>query len=74
MEQITLTSTKMNYHSERTIEDIYTYEKQALDLLAARFKGKEDHPNYTRLKELLTDQINDELHDYANTIPNRRAS
>jgi hypothetical protein len=64
----------MNYHSERTIEDIYTYEKQALDLLAARFKGKEDNPNYTRLKELLTDQINDELHDYANTIPNRRAS
>ena len=60
--------------NERTIEDIYTYEKQALDLLASRFKGKEDHPNYTRLKNLLTDQINDELHDYTNTISNRRTS
>ncbi len=75
MEQTTLTSTtKMNYHSERTLDDIYTYEKQALDLLSARFKGKEDHPNYTRLKNLLTDQINDELHDLTHTISNRRAS
>ena len=46
MEQITMNSTEMkNYPSERTLDDIYTYEKQALDLLAARFKGKEDHPN-----------------------------
>jgi len=50
---------------ERTIEDIYSYEKQALDLLRERFKGKEDHPNYKELKALLIDQINDELRDYA---------
>ena len=62
------------YPSERTLEDIYTYEKQALDLLAARFKGKEDHANYRRLKELLVDQINDELHDVTHTITDRRAS
>jgi len=75
MEQTTLNSTKMkNYPSERTLDDIYTYEKQALDLLAERFKGKEDHPNYTRLKNLLTDQINDELHDITHTITNRRTS
>ena len=75
MEQITMNSTEMkNYPSERTLDDIYTYEKQALDLLAARFKGKENHPNYTRLKELLIDQLNDELHDYTHTIPDRRAS
>ena len=60
---------------DRTIEDIYTYEKQALDLLRERFKGKEDHPNYKELKELLVDQINDELSDYANnTRTDRRAN
>ena len=67
-------TTPMTYPSERTLEDIYTYEKQALDLLNARFKGKEDHPNYTRIKDLLIDQINDELHDITHTISNRRAS
>ena len=50
---------------DRTIEDIYSYEKQALDLLRERFKGMEDHPHYTELKALLIDQINDELRDYA---------
>ena len=50
---------------DRTIEDIYTYEKQALDLLRERFKGMEDHPNYKELQALLIDQINDELRDYA---------
>ena len=64
----------MTYPSERTLDDIYTYEKQALDLLKERFKGKEDHPNYKELKELLIDQINDELHDYSNTISDRRTS
>ena len=60
---------------DRTIDDIYTYEKQALDLLAKRFEGKEDHPNYAELKSLLIDQINDELRDYAtNTSSDRGAS
>ena len=59
----------------RSIDDIYTYEKQALDLLRERFKGKEDHPHYKELKELLVDQINDELSDYAhNTRTDRGAS
>ncbi len=56
---------KMIYPSERTLDDIYTYEKQALDLLKERFKGREDHPNYKELVTLLIDQINDELSDYA---------
>ena len=60
---------------ERSLEDIYTYEKQALDLLRERFKGKEDHPNYKELRALLIDQINDELSDYANdTRTDRGAS
>ena len=45
----------------RSLEDIISYEKQALDLL------KEDHPHYKEIKQLLTDQINDEIRDYATT-------
>jgi len=41
----------------RTTEDIYTYYKQALDLIP------EAHPNYTEIKHLLLSQVNDELHD-----------
>jgi hypothetical protein len=59
---------------ERTIQDIYTYEKQALDLIEKRFENNKDHPNYKKLKALLIDQINDELHDITNSISNRRAS
>jgi len=60
--------------TDRTIEDIYTYEKQALDLLRERFKGKEDHPNYKELRALLIDQINDELSDYANYTQTNRGA
>ena len=53
----------------RTIEDIYSYEKQALDLL------DEDHPHYEEIKVLLTEQINDEIGQiYANSQPNQGAS
>ena len=52
----------------RTIEDIYTYQKQALDLLS------EDHPHYEEIKRLLTDQIKDEFYDYAHSKTNRGAS
>ena len=45
----------------RSLEDIYNYEQQALDLLSL------DHPHYDEIKSLLTDQINDELHDLAYT-------
>ena len=43
----------------RSLEDIYNYQKQALDLL------KEDHPHYEEIKKLLEEQIQDELFDNA---------
>ena len=48
----------------RSLEDIISYEQQALDLLS------EDHPHYEEIKSLLTEQINDEIRDYANTRSN----
>ena len=48
----------------RTLEDIYSYKKQALDLL------DQDHPHYDEIKSLLTDQITDEIEDHANTRSN----
>ena len=48
----------------RSLEDIMSYEKQALNLL------DESHPHYDEIRELLTDQINDEISDYANTRTN----
>ena len=48
----------------RSLEDVYTYEKQALDLL------NKDHPYYDEIRVLLTDQINDEVQDLANTRTN----
>ena len=45
----------------RSLDDIISYEKQALDLLPL------DHPHYEEIKALLMDQINDELYDYAHT-------
>ena len=45
----------------RSLDDIYSYEKQALDLIP------KDHPHYTEIKSLLVEQINDEIRDYANT-------
>jgi len=43
------------------MEDIYNYEKQALDLL------DKDHPHYDEVRKLLIDQINDEIHDLTYT-------
>jgi len=48
----------------RSLEDIISYEKQALDLLPL------DHPHYNEIKDLLIDQVNDEVQDYANTSSN----
>ena len=45
----------------RALDDIISYEKQALDLLPI------DHPHYNEIKDLLIDQVNDEVQDYANT-------
>ena len=52
----------------RSIDDIISYEKQALDLL------KEDHPHYEEIKQLLTEQVQDEVWEHANTRTNRGAS
>ena len=46
----------------RSLDDIISYEKQALDLLPI------DHPHYQEIRDLLVDQINDELYDYAHTV------
>ena len=46
---------------KRSLDDIMSYEKQALDLLPL------NHPHYVEIKDLLTDQINDEIRDYAHT-------
>jgi len=45
----------------RTIEDIYSYRKQALDLL------DKDHPHYDEIRLLLEDQIMDEVNDTVTT-------
>ena len=52
----------------RSLDDIISYEQQALDLLDS------NHPHYDEIKSLLTDQINDELRDYANNSSNRRTT
>ena len=44
-------------------DDIYNYEQQALDQLC------EDHPHYDEIKELLEEQIQEDLDDYANSFP-----
>jgi len=51
----------------RNTEEIYSYAKQAYDLIP------EDHPHRDEIKQLLIDQVNDELHDYeSTTVPYRR--
>ena len=53
----------------RTIDDVYSYQKQALDLL------DEDHPHYEEIKVLLTEQINDEIGQiYASITTDRGAT
>ena len=45
----------------RSLDDIISYEKQALDLLP------KDHPHYEEIKQLLIQQVNDMTYDYAHT-------
>ena len=45
----------------RSLDDIISYEKQALDLISI------DHPHYEEIKALLMDQVNEEIQDYADT-------
>ena len=51
----------------RSIEDIYSYQKQALDRLDPK------HPHYAEVRALLLDQLMDELHDHSPTT-NRGAT
>ena len=46
---------------DRTVDDVYSYQKQALDLI------DKDHPHYDEIRLLLTDQILDELDDCRTT-------
>jgi len=48
----------------RSLEDIMEYEKLAIASLPFT------HPHYKEIVLLLTDQINDEIRDYANTRTN----
>mgnify|MGYP007063716044 CR=1 FL=1 len=52
----------------RSLDDIYTYEKQAFDSIPI------DHPKYAEIRALLIDQVNDEVEEYAHSRPNRGAS
>ena len=45
---------------KNSFKDVYTYASQALDMIE---REKEINPNYNELKKLLTDQVNEELHD-----------
>jgi len=45
----------------RSLDDIYSYYKQSLDLLS------EDHPHYHEVRRLLMSQVNDELQDHYQT-------
>ena len=50
----------------RSLEDIYTYQQQALDLL------NKDHPHYDEIKDLIDEQIAEDLEAYVDsTDPDR---
>ena len=52
----------------RSLKDVYTYEKQALDLIPI------DHPHYAEIRSLLIEQVNDEVETYANSVPDSATS
>ena len=52
----------------RSLDDIYTYERQALDLIDQKY-DKTD-PRYQEVKKLLTDQVQDEIRDYVSSTSN----
>lgn len=53
-------TTRIQMSTKIPSSDIYTYEKQALDSLPT------DHPHYEEIKDLLINQINDDLKAHAN--------
>tara|TARA_R100000742_G_C4229756_1_gene51599 strand:- start:225 stop:398 length:174 start_codon:yes stop_codon:yes gene_type:complete len=55
----------------RTLDDIKEYEDKAMDILEKRWiKGYISYSKFQEIKELLADQISDEIRDYANTRTN----
>ena len=55
----------------RTLDDIKEYEEKAMDILEHRWlKGYISFSKFQEIKELLADQITDELRDYANSRTN----
>ena len=52
----------------RSLKDVYTYEKQAFDLIPI------DHPYYAEIRALLIEQVNDEVETYANSVPDSATS
>ena len=49
-------------------EDVYTYEKQALDMLP------KSHPHYSEVYRHLYDQVRDQLNDICYTTADRPAN
>ena len=45
---------------KESFKDVYTYASQALDMVELE---KDTNPNYEEIKKLLTNQVNEELHD-----------
>ena len=45
---------------KESFKDVYTYASQALDMIELE---KDTNPNYEEIKKLLTNQVNEELHD-----------
>ena len=58
------TMTKKTTQSKIPSDDVYTYHKQALDMLS------KDHPHYDEVRKHLLAQIQDELADRYNGRPN----
>ena len=57
---------------KESFKDVYTYASQALDMIE---REKDTNPNYKEIKQLLTDQVNEELHDVRySRVTNWRAS
>ncbi len=56
----------MTHSTTRSLKDIYDYASKAINQV------DDKHPHSDEIKQLLIDQVNDELHDYNNTsVPHR---
>ena len=51
----------MTHSTTRSLKDIYDYASKAINTV------DDKHPHSDEIKQLLIDQVNDELHDYNNT-------